>query len=67
MVKKYFEVEMQYTGTKTFHVKIDDTMGEQETLKYIAENYRRLERDYNPKGEYMETAVLAIICREEEQ
>ena len=66
MAKKYFEVEVQYTGTKTFHVKVDGTKGEQEALKYIAENYRRLERDYNPKVEYEEITVLAIILREDQ-
>jgi len=67
MAKKYFEVEIEYTGTKIFHININDTMSEKEALAYIAENYFNLDANHNPVSEYGGVTVLAINYREEKQ
>ena len=35
MARKYFEVEIEYTGTKIFHININDMMSEKEALAAI--------------------------------
>jgi hypothetical protein len=64
MTKQYFEVTVEYSGTKTFRVPIQD--GEPAaTIGYIGENYYRLEQVYNPISDREETSIVSIIRGED--
>jgi hypothetical protein len=64
-MKKYFEVEVEHTGVKTFHIELNGEMSQKEALWYISNNYANLGKDYNAKGESETVSVIAIIYREE--
>jgi hypothetical protein len=65
MTKKFYDVTVEYTGTKTFRVYMED--GEDAaTLGYIAENYYRMEQNHNPNDEREEMIVTAVIYGEQE-
>ena len=65
MSKKYFEVELEYTGTKMFKIELDKNFSRQEALAYIAENYHRLDKDHNAISDDVNPSVLAIHFRED--
>lgn len=65
MTKRYFEVEVEYTGTKIFHIQINDMMDERDALKYIADHFRNLERDGNAVEDTVSTNLLSINYRED--
>jgi hypothetical protein len=65
MKRKYFEVEIEYVGTKIFHINISDMMTHQEALEYIAKNYNNLEHDYNEVMDDTDYKIIAINYREE--
>jgi len=64
-MRKYFEVEVELTGSKLFHIELRNGFDETDALRYIAENYRCLDRDYNSKGDSVEVTVLAIHLKED--
>ena len=60
MTKRFYDVTVEYTGTKTYRVYIAE--GEPAaTLGYIGENYYRMDRDHNPIDEREEYALVSII------
>ena len=60
MSNQYYEVTVEYTGTKTFRVPIKD--GEPAaTLGYISEEYYRLEQVYNPICGREDACIVSII------
>ena len=65
VARRYFEVEVEYSGTKVFHIPINDMMNEQDALKYIADHYSNLERDGNAAFDMINTKLLALNYREE--
>ena len=65
MTKRYFEVEVEYTGTKIFHIQLNDMMDERDALKYIADHFRNLERDGNAVADTVSTNLLSINYRED--
>lgn len=67
MTKRYFKVEVEYTGTKTFHIQINDMMDKRDALKYIADNYSNLERDGNPVDDMVNVNILEIVYQEEKR
>jgi hypothetical protein len=64
-MKRYFEVELEYTGTKTFRVEVDRHHSISDTLEYIAANLYRLEQDHNPHSDGVESTLTAIYLRED--
>lgn len=67
MTKRYFEVEVEYTGTKIFHIQLNDMMDERDALKYIADHFHNLERDGNAVEDTVSTNLLAVNYREDRQ
>ncbi len=64
MTKQYFEVTVEYSGTKTFRVPIQNEEPAA-TIGYIGENYYRLEQVYNPISDREETSIVSIIRGED--
>ena len=64
MTNQYFEVTVEYTGTKTYRVPIRDH-DPAATLGYIGESYYRLEQVYNPISDREETSIVSIIRGED--
>ena len=65
MTKKFYDVTVEYTGTKTFRVTIDDNGTTADTLGYIGENYYKMEQNYNPVEEREEQGLVSIVYGEE--
>jgi hypothetical protein len=64
MKKAYYDVTVEYTGTKTFRVYMQD--GEPAAaLGVIGENYYKMERGYNPIDEREELVLTSIVYGEE--
>lgn len=60
MTKRFYDVTVEYTGTKTYRIFMD--AGEPAaTLGYIGENYYRMERDHNPIDEHEELVLTSIV------
>ena len=64
-MKRYFEIELEYTGTKIFRVDIDRIGSTAEALEYIATNLHRLEQGDNPYSDCVEGTLTAIYLRED--
>lgn len=63
MTKKYYDVTVEYTGTKIFRVYMQD--GEPAAaLGVIAENFYEMERNYNPIDEREELVLASIVYGE---
>jgi hypothetical protein len=64
MAKKFYDVTVEYTGTKTFRVYMQD--GEPAAaLGVIAENFYEMERNYNPIDEREEMVLTSIVYGEQ--
>ena len=63
-MKRYFEVEMEYTGTKVFRIEIDRHYSISDTLEYIAANLYRLDQDHNPVIDTVENNLININITE---
>lgn len=64
MAKKFYDVTVEYTGTKTFRVYMQD--GEPAaTLGYVAENYYCMDKYHNPVEEREELGLVSIVYGEE--
>jgi len=67
MVKRYLEVEIEYTGTKVFRIPIDDTLTIERQMAYVGENYQNLDRHNNAYGDTVECKFLYMAYREDER
>jgi len=65
MAKTFYDVTVEYIGTKTFRVAIDDNGTTADTLGYIGENYYRMEQNYNPIEEREDVVLTSIVYGEE--
>jgi len=63
-MKRYFEVEMEYTGTKVFRIEIDRHHSIADTLEYVGANLYRLDQDHNPITDTVESALIGISITE---
>ena len=63
-MKRYFDVEMEYTGTKVFRIEIDRQHSIADTLEYVGVNLHRLDQDHNPITDNVESTLIGISIKE---
>jgi hypothetical protein len=64
-MKQYFEVEVEYSGTKIFKVPVEINQSLSDAVAYIAANYERFEHDYNPVIDMTDNKLITLNYREE--